>query len=436
LGEKLIKKLICLVAVGITASIGGFAMPAGAAAGLTGPQLLTFGEFPEGTPISSQYAPFGIVFSGEDGFEPEVRWDRSAVTNPVLSGPFGFGSMIEAKFVVPGTFTPTTVENLTMDVGYINEPGSTVVTVERTSGPTTLPADDYGFDHVGLVANDITGFRIESVEGEPAGWTLDNVAYFIPTPPPPPPPAPAPAVAPPPPSCPAYAVFDSRGSGEGLGATSKPGKRFMVGFEQRLRSLGKPSTVAITNNPYPAVGVIGNWRDTLNGLGAVLGVHSVGAYDASENEGRKDVLSFLKSDLAGPCGATSKLVLLGYSQGAQATADAYEQIYGQLSAAQRKQIAAVVLWGDPRYDHKDTLADRDDRSLNGLLGTRPLLPNDAKHQNESKVFSYCNNHDIICQTFPLAEIVYLRAREHQLYYTTDEAKNDGSAVASFLARGG
>ena len=34
------------------------------------------------------------------------------------------------------------------------------------------------------------------------------------------------------------------------------------------------------------------------------------------------------------------------------------------------------------------------------------------------------------------EVAYFRAREHELYYTTDEAKNDGSAVASFLGRGG
>jgi hypothetical protein len=204
----------------------------------------------------------------------------------------------------------------------------------------------------------------------------------------------------------------------------------MVGFLSRLRSLNKPSTVAITDNPYPAVGVIGNWRDNLNGLGAVFGVHDLGAYHDSENEGRKEVLSFVKTQIAGACGNASKIVLLGYSQGAQATGDAYEQ----LSPADRKHVAAVVLWGDPRYNHKDKLADRDDRGTDGLLGTRPPFPNDAKQQKDSKIFSYCNKRDIICQTFPLAEIAYFRAREHELYYKTDEAKNDGSAVASFLSR--
>jgi hypothetical protein len=425
------------VVVLLGVAIGALAAPTGAMA-LTGPQLLTFGDFPEGTEISTQYEPEGIVFRPEYGLYPEIRWDGSATTNPVLSGTFGFGSRISAQFVNPTTGVPATVENLAMNVGYINEPGSTVVVVERTSGPTSIYANEYGFNYISLAAGDITGFTIESVEDDPAGWTLDNVNYTIPTPPPPPPPAPAPApaVAPAVPSCPTYAVYDSRGSGEPLGSTSKPGKQFMTGFLQRLQSLKMSNSASVTNNPYPAVGVIGKWQDTVNGLGAVLGVNGLGAYHDSEDQGRREVLSWLKRQLGGACGRASKIVLLGYSQGAQATADAYEQIYAGLSSAQRKQIAAIVLWGDPRYNHDDHLADRDDRITNGLLGTRPPLPNDAKQQKDSKIFSYCNYRDIICQTFPLPEIAYFRAREHELYYTTDEAKNDGSAVASFLGRGG
>ncbi|HEX4304528.1 MAG TPA: cutinase family protein [Solirubrobacterales bacterium] len=415
------------VVAGLVAAIAALALPSAAAAAFTGPVTLTFSDFPEGTKVATQYDPVGVVFSGEYGEEPEILWDRSSLTNPVLSGPFGFGSMIRAAFVTPGTFIPATVENLAMDVGYINEPGSTVVTIETTNGPVPIDADEYGFNHIALTANDITGFTVESVEGEPAGWGVDNLAYVVPTPPPPS----LPVTAPPPaPTCPTYEVFDSRGSGEPLGSTSKPGKKFIPAFEQRLISSHEPSTVSVHDNPYPAVGVVGNWRDNLNGLGAVFGVHDLGAYRDSESEGRKEVLSFVKTEIAGACGSTSKIVLLGYSQGAQATGDAYEQ----LSPDQRRHVAAVVLWGDPRYNHKDALADRDDRGTDGLLGTRKPFPNDAKHQNESKIFSYCNNRDIICQTFPLAEIAYFRAREHELYYTTDEAKNDGSAVASFLAR--
>lgn len=409
--------------------------PTGAAA-LTGPQLLTFGDYPEGTEVSTQYEPQGIVFDDESGFYPEIRWDDSAYTNPVLSGTFGFGSTIGAQFVVPGTTTPETVENLSIDVGYINEPGSTVLTVKRTSGPTTIFADEEGFDRLSLTANDITGFTVESVEGEPAGWTVDNLAYTIPTPPPPP--APVPAAAPAAPACPAYAVYDSRGSGELKGDISKPGAEFMVGFFKRLRSLKRASSVSVDSNPYPAVGVFSwiNWRANVNGIGAFLGVDQIGAYRASENKGTKEVGSFVSSKIASACAQSTKLVLLGYSQGAQATADAYEA----LKPAQRSHVAAVVLWGDPRYNHTDHAADRDGLSSDGSLGTRPPFPNDAKKAQGSKVFSYCNTHDPICQDGMLlpierAELLHYRLKEHELYYSTDEAKNDGSAVASFLAGG-
>ncbi|MBS1891597.1 MAG: cutinase family protein [Actinobacteria bacterium] len=415
--------------------------PAGAAA-LTGPQVLTFGDYPEGTEISTQYEGQGILFDEEDGLYPEIRWDESAYTNPVLSGTFGFGSTIGARFVAPGTTTPEAVENLSMDVGYINEPGSTVLTVERTSGPTTIFAGEEGFNHLSLAAGDITGFTVESVGGEPAGWTLDNLGYTIPTPPsppPPPPPAPAAAAAPAAPSCPTYEIFDTRGSGE-PDEISKPGNKFMIGFLQRLRALKKPSSVSLHANPYPAVGVVSwdHWSQDLNFLGALFGVHQLGAYHDSEEEGRKEVRSFVETEIAGACGSRSKIILLGYSQGAQGTGDAYSA----LNLAQRDHIAAVVLWGDPLYNHTDDPADRD-ASLpsDGSLGTRKPFPNDAKRGQGSRVFSYCNEHDPICQEDMLwpqnrALLLHYRTKEHSLYYTTDESKNDGSAVASYLAGGG
>jgi hypothetical protein len=162
--------------------------PAGASA-LSGPQLLTFGDYGTGTEISTQYEGQGILFKDEDGFYPEVRWDESAFTNPVLSGTFGFGSPISAEFVVPGTTTPATVENLAMDVGYINEPGSTELVIDHKSGgPFVLFANEYGFNHLFLGGGDISGFQLEEIGEEPAGFTLDNLEYTIPAPPPPPPP--------------------------------------------------------------------------------------------------------------------------------------------------------------------------------------------------------------------------------------------------------
>jgi hypothetical protein len=405
--------------------LGFFLLPASADAGISGPQLLTFGDYGTDTEISTQYEGQGIVFKDEDGYYPEIRWDEAALTNPVLSGTYGFGSPISAEFVVPGTTTPASVENLSMDVGYINEPGSTQLVVDHASGgPTAFLADEYGFDHLVAGGGNISGFQLEAIGEEPAGFELDNLAYTIP--PPPPPPAPPP----PAPSCSKYAIFDSRGSGETKGQISKPGKEFLAGFKERLGSLHGGGGVSGTPNPYPAVGVF-SWKhlsQDVNGLGALLGVSQIGAYKASEQEGERELRSYISREVDGACGGKTKIVLLGYSQGAQATGNVYQH----LSDPQRRRIAAVVLWGDPLYNHTDDPADRDTRAFDGSLGTR------GGFREGSKVFSYCNKHDPICQNgLNEAELAWYRLKEHSLYWKSKppQAENDGREVASFLVNG-
>lgn len=394
---------------------------------LSGPQLLTFDGYETGTAISNQYQGQGIIFREEGGYYPEIRWDEAAWTNPVLSGAIGFGSPISAEFVVPGTTTPATVENLAMDVGYINEPGSTQLVVDHAdSSASDLVAEEYGFNHLIEAGGGISGFQLEPVGEEPAGFELDNLEYAIPAPPPPPLPP-----APPVPSCSAYLIYDSRGSGEKKGVISKPASKFLLGFLTKAHSIGNSSSVGQGLNPYPAVGVF-SWTDIgqdINGLGAFLHAGMIGHYWDSVRKGEQNLEGFLKHQLASPCshsGAT-KLILLGYSQGAQVAGNVYEHLYPHLAPQQRKQIAAVVLWGDPRYNPFDNKADRDNRVRFGLLGPR------AKFPDPGKVFSYCNTHDPICQEpMPKAELLYYRTKEHSLYYKTHEAKNDGSAVASYL----
>jgi hypothetical protein len=402
--------------------------PTGAAA-LSGPQLLHFDDYPTGTEISTQYEGLGVLFKDEEGFYPEVRWDESASTNPVLSGTFGFGSAISAEFVVPGTSTPATVENLSMDVGYINEPESTQLVVDRVgAAPVTIFADEYGFNHLVANGGGIAGFQLEPVGEEPAGFELDNLQFTVPAPPPPPPPPPPPS---PTPSCPRYLFYDSRGSGEKKGAISKPGSRLILGFLQRLHSLKKGGAVAQELNPYDAVGVFSFNKDLINGLGAVLHVGEVGDYWNSVRGGESDLEQFLKRQLSSPCGRSraTKVILLGYSQGAQVTGNVYEDLYPHLDKSERAQIAAVVLWGDPRYNPLDLKANQDNQFRVGLLGPRSKFP------DPGKVFSYCNTHDPICQEpLPKEQLAHYRGKEHSLYWTTDQAKNNGSALASFLVR--
>jgi len=134
-----------------------------------------------------------------------------------------------------------------MDVGFIDEPGSTELVVNRTSGPFTLFANEYGFNHLALSGGSISGFALQGNEEDPQGFELDNLEYTIPAPPPPPPPPP------PAPSCARVVLVDSRGSGEKKGIISPPGEELDIPL---MNALG-PGAVAIKLNPYPADKIFG-----------------------------------------------------------------------------------------------------------------------------------------------------------------------------------
>jgi hypothetical protein len=396
---------------------------------LTGRQLLTFENLPEHTEVSTQYEGQGIIFRAEDGYFPEIRRDESAWTNPVLGGTFGFGSRISAEFVTPGTTTPAVVENLSMDLGFIDDPESTVLVVERASGSFDLVADEYGFNHLELQAGDITGFSVDNSVVEEHGWEVDNIEYTIPTPPAPPPPAPAPApaVAPAAPSCPKYMLVDSRGSGETKGVFSPPAEEFAVAFEGALGLYGQHA-VQYKSNPYPAVSVFGWYPgDIANGIGAFIHKSDLGAYHDSVDDGEGDLTKIIKTQLGGGCASQTKIILLGYSQGAQVSGDVYQG----LSPTEASHVGAVVLFGDPLYNHRDKVADQATRDLDGALGTRPAF----RASKATDVLSYCNEKDPICQwRLPTATLAAKRLTEHKKYWgdSSSPAEVAARAVAKFV----
>ena len=55
------------------------------------------------------------------------------------------------------------------------------------------------------------------------------------------------------------------------------------------------------------------------------------------------------------CALQTTIVLVGYSQGAQVTADVYQR---DLTDAQRQMVAAIVLFGNPYFNRHDSAADR------------------------------------------------------------------------------
>ena len=193
-------------------------------AAFEGSQTLTFESYGEGTPITNQYEPEGIVFSGSSPSEPPfIAWDDVSATNPVLSGDPLFHGPIHGEFVAPNTTEPTTVDGLSMDVGFIDDPESVTLTVFTTNGTETIPANEFGFDYLESSASNITGFAVEETSFESEGFEIDNVSFTPGAPPviaPPPsaspptpiPSTPAPIASTPPPSPPVNPCTPSHGS--------------------------------------------------------------------------------------------------------------------------------------------------------------------------------------------------------------------------------
>lgn len=146
-----------------------------AAAGAT---TITFSEFPEGTSISDQYSQQGILFGGDSPF---ITSDGANPTSPVLSGSPLFSGAIVGKFVVPDTSSPSTVNSFTLDVGYIDSPGSVAVSAYGLNGGLlrrVFPSEE-GINSVTISAAGIASFRVEAVGYEPAGFAIDNVSFEL-----------------------------------------------------------------------------------------------------------------------------------------------------------------------------------------------------------------------------------------------------------------
>lgn len=185
-------------------------------------------------------------------------------------------------------------------------------------------------------------------------------------------------------------VLVSRGSGEdpnpGLG---RPGAAFVT----ELRKPGRfGGSLAVISNPYPAVGL--DWKIPArfaNGIGAGLKVPGLGAYHDSIVEGKR----FLRAQIgtiSSRCPG-SRLFVVGYSAGAQVSADVYQA----LDPLDRSHIHALVLFGDP-YFRGDSAHGQSTYSSrrHGALGQR----NEYAADSSGRVLSYCHAGDLVCQGLP------------------------------------
>jgi hypothetical protein len=136
--------------------------------------MIHFDELPEGTVVTDQYADDGVVFDTP----VFITSDGSNPTSPVLSGEPLFEGPIVGHFVVPGTETPTTVDLLQLDAGYINNPGSVEIVAHLANGETrTALADHEGIDQISLATRGIQSFTVQEVGNEEAGFAIDNLGF-------------------------------------------------------------------------------------------------------------------------------------------------------------------------------------------------------------------------------------------------------------------
>jgi RHS repeat-associated protein len=139
---------------------------------------ITFSEFPDGTSITNQYQASGIIFGGDTPF---ITGDGANPTSPVLSGTPLYNGTVTGTFVQPDG-RPRTVDAFSLDVGYIDSPGSTEVVAYDPHGTAlvTEPIESTGIVNVSITAPGIASFAVESVDPsnpDPAGFAVDNVSF-------------------------------------------------------------------------------------------------------------------------------------------------------------------------------------------------------------------------------------------------------------------
>jgi hypothetical protein len=215
--------------------------------------------------------------------------------------------------------------------------------------------------------------------------------------------------------CPHYLVIDSRGSGDPVGKFSAPEQKFVDKFKEK--NIGE--RMGMLDNPYPAAG------DKWAMIGGYFRISIIGKYHASVVEGKK-WLTDQVNHWSSICPVT-KLVLTGYSQGAQAAGDVAYALNGS--------IWAVVLYGDPYFNSEDGW--RNDWSFSdfyhGRLGERYALSG-----SYMKVVSFCHAKDPVCQNMSISEsrryIVRVKGHWQMPWHENYQDLGEPEAAAEYLSK--
>lgn len=194
---------------------------------------------------------------------------------------------------------------------------------------------------------------------------------------------------------------------------------------------------------YPAVGV-------LNVDGLLAAERVGGKYHNSVVAGKRELRRLINANID-ECRGSTKLIISGYSQGAQVAADVFQEFEND-KRGRGAYIYALILFGDPYFNSGDDGAGaswgarRHVKGRDGSLGRRGGFT--SKYRG--RVRSYCHRKDPICQgDRPTVQISAtlsawkvdmgrqlasgrLSFAEHNNYHEVDEAQDAGRWLSTKL----
>ncbi len=202
----------------------------------------------------------------------------------------------------------------------------------------------------------------------------------------------------------------------------------------QLHSQSETSSVVIEPEPvdYPATGVgpSFNLLEDINGTGALIHIGPLGDYHDSVLEGTEQAIHDV-NDFMSRCGSSgAKVILSGYSQGAQALADAIQGKRDRAGAAMDTSgLVGAAFFGDPYFNPRSNAAEGDfDPGRSGVLGTRGGYPASLMFP-ERRIHSFCRNKDPICQGLLSSSLIPFPdfdTNRHKVYRT--EGSTETAAV--------
>ena len=157
------------------------------------------------------------------------------------------------------------------------------------------------------------------------------------------------------------------------------------GYGRTVSAVGKAVTslipnAALTEIDYPAASF------------AELLSHPE-TYEISVQAGESALVAYLNNLAGGPCSQVTKVILAGYSEGADVVGNV---LTDRLTEAQQDSVASAVMLSDPAFNPNQTVVDRG--TFDDLYGVIASLtqPRIVPPRLTSAVVSFCQRGDPIC----------------------------------------